>query len=135
MKRTAILLLLLAGLAGCGGGSDDEPPSTAAPVYTSDQEANGTIRCTGACTAIWIPVTSKSAASDLSGKLGTVKRPDGTRQVTLDGRPLYRFAEDSEDGKATGDGVKDSFGGVQFTWHAESGEQTGGGGGGGRYSY
>jgi predicted lipoprotein with Yx(FWY)xxD motif len=131
MRRTAILLLVLAGLAGCGGGSDDQGSSStsAKPLYVTDQEMDGTIRCTGACTQIWVPLTSKSAASDLSGELGTIKRPDGTRQVTLDGRPLYHFAEDGSDGKATGDGVKDSFGGVQFTWHAKSGDSTAGGGG------
>ena len=40
--------------------------------------------------------------------------------MTLDGRPLYRFAQDGSSGKATGDGVTDSFGGRQFKWHAET---------------
>ncbi len=45
-----------------------------------------------------------------------MKRPDGAEQVTLDGAPLYAFAEDSP-GQVTGDGVQDSFGGKAFTWH------------------
>ena len=38
-------------------------------------------------------------------------RPDGSRQVTFDGRPLYRFAEDSDAGTVTGNGIADSFDG------------------------
>ena len=48
--------------------------------------------------------------------LGVVTRPDGTRQVTFDGRPLYRFAEDSA-GTVTGNGASDAFGEQEFTWH------------------
>ena len=60
--------------------------------------------------------------------------------ITLDGKPLYRFAEDTQKGKATGDNVSDSFGGQNFTWHAEgdsSGDSSSGGssGGGGAYNY
>ncbi len=61
-----------------------------------------------------------TAASGVSGKLGTVKRPDGSTQVTLDGAPLYTFTEDPGPGQATGDGVMDSFGGQSFTWHVVS---------------
>ena len=67
----------------------------------------------------------------VSGRLATVKRPDGSRQVTLDGRPLYRFAQDSAAGKATGDGVTDNFDGQQFTWHAEGTGMSDSGGSGG----
>ncbi len=38
--------------------------------------------------------------------------------MTLDGAPLYTFAEDSGPGTATGDGVSDQFDGQSFTWHA-----------------
>ncbi len=50
--------------------------------------------------------------------LAVITRDDGGKQVTLDGRPLYRFSEDPAPGKVTGDGFKDDFGGVSFTWHA-----------------
>ena len=45
--------------------------------------------------------------------------PDGDQQVTLDGKPLYTFAQDGT-GEATGDGVTDSFGGTSFTWTVAS---------------
>jgi predicted lipoprotein with Yx(FWY)xxD motif len=94
-------------------------------LYSPAQEQGGTIRCTGACTAIWVPLTlpagdsAPTPASNLPGKLGVVTRPDGKRQVTWNGKPLYTFAADGGPGKVTGDGAKDTFGGVSFTWHAE----------------
>jgi predicted lipoprotein with Yx(FWY)xxD motif len=161
MKLTLTALALFAAvvLAACGGSSNDGNAaastgtatvslanghlvdSTGAPLYSADQEKSGKIVCTGECTQIWLPLTAKgqpSAGSDVSGKVGTVKRPDGSRQVTLDGRPLYRFAQDGASGKASGDGASDSFGGHQFTWHAEgtSGKSSSGGSGGGNsYGY
>ena len=79
----------------------------------------------------------------MSGNVGVVKRPDGTSQVTLDGKPLYRFTQDGGPGKVTGDGAMDSFGGQQFSWHVVStGKSSSGSGsnsnsnsGGGSYSY
>jgi predicted lipoprotein with Yx(FWY)xxD motif len=92
-------------------------------LYSPDQEANGAIHCTGSCEAIWKPLTvsggaKPTAASEVSGTVATVKRPDGSEQVTLDGAPLYTFAEDGGPDQVTGDGVSDSFGGQSFTWHA-----------------
>ena len=89
-------------------------------LYSPDQEANGRIQCTGSCEQIWMPLTATgqpTASSDVTGQLATVKRPDGTEQVTLNGAPLYTFAEDSP-GQATGNGVQDSFDGKDFTWNA-----------------
>jgi predicted lipoprotein with Yx(FWY)xxD motif len=149
MKISLLVLALGAVLvlAACGGSSNNDngtataASSTAtvsmksidganvlvdsqgAALYFSDQEKGGMVRCTDGCTTEWLPLTTSgkpTGASDVSGKLGIVKRPDGQRQVTLDGRPLYRFAEDGGPGKATGDGVSDSFGGQAFTWHLES---------------
>ena len=44
-------------------------------------------------------------------------RPDGSRQVTFDGRLLYRFLEDPDTGTVTGNGFADTFDGQAFTWH------------------
>jgi predicted lipoprotein with Yx(FWY)xxD motif len=52
----------------------------------------------------------------LSGA-STIKRPDGTKQVVVGGKPLYTFVQDSA-GKVTGNGAQDAFSGKQFTWHA-----------------
>lgn len=92
-----------------------------AALYAADQEADGMVACTGACNAIWDPLTvdaGRPAAGDgVTGKLGVMTRPGGARQVTFDGRPLYRFLQDPDAGVVTGNGVADSFGGHAFTWH------------------
>jgi len=99
-------------------------------LYSPDQEKNGTVRCIGSCTAIWVPLTlskgvsAPTASSSLMSKLGTVKRPDGTTQVTFDGKPLYRFSPDGSPGKVTGNGASDQFGGRRFTWHVVSSGKT-----------
>jgi predicted lipoprotein with Yx(FWY)xxD motif len=87
-------------------------------LYRSDQERQGMVLCTGACLAFWQPLTVSGTphGSSLKGKLAVVKRPDGGRQVTYNGRLLYSFKLDKP-GKVTGDGFKDAFGGQKFTWH------------------
>jgi predicted lipoprotein with Yx(FWY)xxD motif len=87
-------------------------------LYRSDQERNGMVLCTGACLSFWQPLTVSGTpkGSSLPGKLAVVKRPDGGRQVTYNGKLLYSFKLDKP-GKVTGDGFKDAFSGQQFTWH------------------
>jgi predicted lipoprotein with Yx(FWY)xxD motif len=90
-----------------------------AALYAADEEADGTVLCTDSCTDVWNPLTveGEPAAGDgRDASLGVVARPEGTRQVTFDGRLLYRFAEDGS-GTVTGNGVADTFGGQDFTWH------------------
>jgi predicted lipoprotein with Yx(FWY)xxD motif len=89
-------------------------------LYASDQEkAAGKVLCTDGCTSFWMPLTvAKGSPTEhsVSGELGVMRRPDGARQVTLDGKLLYSFTQDSP-GKVTGDGFEDAFGGRTFTWH------------------
>jgi predicted lipoprotein with Yx(FWY)xxD motif len=139
-------------LAACGGGgADTDNPSARSSnntatvsveeigdagsvlvdsagkaLYVADEEADGAVVCTNACTSFWIPLTLDEGAptgDSVSGDLGVAERPDGTRQVTLDGRRLYTFAED-EPGEVTGDGFSDAFDGQQFTWHVVSADGT-----------
>ena len=88
-------------------------------LYRSEQERHGMVLCAGACLSFWQPLTvtgTPTKSGSLAGKLATVKRPDGGRQVTFNGRLLYSFKLDSP-GKVGGDGFKDAFGGRKFTWH------------------
>ena len=96
--------------------------SEGAALYAADQEADGMVICVDACAAIWEPLTvgdgeNPTAGDGVSGTLGIVERPDGERQVTIDGRPLYRFVEDPEPGTVTGNGFADTFDGRPFEWH------------------
>ncbi|WP_406194954.1 hypothetical protein OH807_06360 [Kitasatospora sp. NBC_01560] len=64
--------------------------------------------CTDACAAKWPPVTvqDKVDVTGVSSALvGSVTRPDGSKQLTLNGWPLYRFAGDSAAGQVNGQGV------------------------------
>jgi predicted lipoprotein with Yx(FWY)xxD motif len=89
-------------------------------LYSSDLEAGGKVVCDDpGCNAFWKPLTfsgGKPSASGGAAKLGVITRPDGSRQVTDNGKPLYTFSEDSP-GKATGNGFTDDFGGHHFTWN------------------
>jgi predicted lipoprotein with Yx(FWY)xxD motif len=79
-------------------------------LYHLGGEQNGHFICTNsACVGIWHPLTvaSGGAPSGEVGSLGTVKRPDGSLQVTYKGTPLYTFAQDQQPGEAKGQGFKD----------------------------
>ena len=79
-------------------------------LYRLSGEQNGKFICTSsACVGVWHPLTAPSsgAPSGQVGSLGTVKRPDGTVQVTYKGLPLYTFAGDRQPGEAKGQGIKD----------------------------
>jgi predicted lipoprotein with Yx(FWY)xxD motif len=96
-------------------------------LYRFDKDTNNpsATNCTGACAVKWPPATVKDTVQ-LNGVdqslVGTVTRPDGTRQLTLNGWPLYRFSGDSTAGQTNGQGV----GG---TWFASTpvGHKAGGG--------
>lgn len=91
------------------------------PLYTPVQERAGRILCQADCTDVWMPLTLAAGhtpvlARGVTGNLGVVARPDGRRQVTFDGAPLYRFAFDPASGKVTGNGVSDAFSSGHFDW-------------------
>jgi predicted lipoprotein with Yx(FWY)xxD motif len=79
-------------------------------LYSLSAERNGKFICTSsACLGVWHPLTisAGSAPSGAVGSLGTVKRPEGTVQVTYKGMPLYTFAQDTQAGQTNGQGIKD----------------------------
>jgi predicted lipoprotein with Yx(FWY)xxD motif len=78
-------------------------------LYHLSGEQNGKFICTSsACVGVWHPLTIASGSTPSgAGSLGTVKRPDGTEQVTYKGTPLYTFAQDTREGEAKGQGFKD----------------------------
>jgi predicted lipoprotein with Yx(FWY)xxD motif len=92
-------------------------------LYSPQQEAHGTILCTASCLSFWFPVqvragTALRAAGSVTGTVGTIRRPGGMTQLTINGRPLYAFRLDQAPGQARGNDYTDHFGGLTFTWHA-----------------
>ncbi|GAA2436250.1 SCO0930 family lipoprotein [Streptomyces macrosporus] len=64
--------------------------------------------CDGDCAAAWppVPADDAGAASGMDPELlGSVERSDGSTQLTLGGRPVYRYAKDTEPGDTKGHGV------------------------------
>ena len=99
-------------------------------VFTKDKPGSGTSSCTGQCAVLWPPVKTTSTTptvDGVKGAVGTITLPDGSRQVTLDGRPLYLFAKDTKPGDVAGQGV----GNVWYAVGPDGSMVTGGGTGGG----
>jgi predicted lipoprotein with Yx(FWY)xxD motif len=135
LPRAAIGISLLAIMAGAliAGGADAKSakrvveqahsPSLGKTVLTNTRhhtlyslsvEKHGKFICTGSCLQTWHPLIVPPGVTPTGPvKLGTVKRPNGGRQVTYHGRPLYSFDGDMAKGETNGEGFKDVG-----TWHA-----------------
>lgn len=90
-------------------------------LYSLSGETAHHLKCASSeCTRFWPPLTAPSrsahlhAAAGVHGALGLIRRRNGTWQVTLRGKPLYRYSGDTRSGQASGEGIQ-TFGG---TWHA-----------------
>ncbi len=79
--------------------------------------------CNDACSALWPPVVA-SGTPQLKGidskLVGTVTRADGSKQITLNGWPLYRYSPDSKPGDTKGEG----FAGIWFASTPTGGKAT-----------
>ncbi len=96
-------------------------------LYVLTPETTSHLLCTSAeCLQFWPPVTVPSSATKLQagagvqGHVAILHRSNGMLQVTLNGLPLYTYANDHASGEANGQGIA-SFGG---TWHAVSASGT-----------
>lgn len=132
MKGISLLALTLV-VAACGGASaaTRPTPTPVRPVLSEASSATlgqilvdakgftlyffvpeqGTkVVCTGDCVTMWHPLLAAGVAPPTStvplpGVLATVDRPDGGRQVTYDGWPLYTYANDGSPGETQGSGA------------------------------
>jgi predicted lipoprotein with Yx(FWY)xxD motif len=117
-------------------------------LYHLSGEQNGKFICTSStCVGVWHPLTVAAGTTPAGvSALATVKRPDGTVQVTYKGTPLYTFAQDTSPGQANGQGIKDvgtwsavtvsrGEGGAASTSTSSKGASSSGEGGGGGYGY
>lgn len=82
-------------------------------VYLFAADTGSASKCSGACAEVWPPVTTtgapKAEGGALAAALGTTTRPEGTKQVTYKGHPLYYYVSDRQAGETGGQGLN-SFG-------------------------
>ena len=94
--------------------------------FDRDSAQPPTATCDDACATTWPPAIAASTPM-LEGvaaeMVGTVVRKDGSKQLTLNGWPLYEFASDTA-GQANGQGAN----GAWFAVTPDGGKATGQGG-------
>jgi predicted lipoprotein with Yx(FWY)xxD motif len=78
-------------------------------LYLFEKDQPNQSACSGACASAW-PIDNSSAAAKAGGQvdaslLGTIKRSDGTTQVTYNKHPLYYYAGDTAPGQLNGQGL------------------------------
>jgi predicted lipoprotein with Yx(FWY)xxD motif len=83
-------------------------------LYSFAPDTPAASKCYGSCAAYWPPVTgTATAVPGLPGRVGTITRSDGSRQLTYNGHRLYTYIGDSAPGQARGNNL-DLNGGL---WH------------------
>lgn len=99
-------------------------------LYLFEKDRKGKSACAGACAQSWPPLLTKGAPKAASAAkaslLGTIKRSDGTTQVTYNKHPLYTFVGDAgKRGSTMGQGLT-AFGAKWYVVAAKGTEKTGG---------
>ena len=81
--------------------------------FTKDKPHSGKSACFGSCLKAWpalaAPVKAPAGAR-MPGPMGTIRRGNGTVQVTINGYPIYYYVGDKAPGQIAGNGV-------EGTWH------------------
>lgn len=89
-------------------------------VYLFEADKGPSSKCSGACAGAWPPVTTSgapvAAGGAVAADLGTIRRSDGTMQITYKGHPLYYFVKDKDAGDSYGEGVN----GFGASWYVLS---------------
>lgn len=89
-------------------------------LYLFEKDRRGRSACAGLCITYWPPLLTngKSIASRGAKRslLGSIRRADGSRQVTYAGHALYLFSGDTKRGQTNGEGLTDFGAG----WYALS---------------
>jgi len=84
---------------------------TGLPLYANETDTDGAGACGDTCAPRWRPLPASDATPapgiDAS-RIGAITRPDGTRQLTYAGRPLYRCTDDRP-GRATCQGSEGAW--------------------------
>ena len=82
-------------------------------LYLFESDTKKASTCSGNCASVWHPLTAhghpKATGAAKTALLGTIRRTDGSRQVTYAGHPLYTYVGDTAPGSVSGEGMQ-SFG-------------------------
>ena len=82
-------------------------------LYLFNQDDRDAPACAGPCADKWPPLISTSALMAGEGlnadRLAIIRRADGSRQVTYNGKPLYYFADDQDPGDTMGQDSVDKW--------------------------
>jgi predicted lipoprotein with Yx(FWY)xxD motif len=115
----ALLLIASPALAGPPGPSVARKEGlgrylvdgTGQTLYTFRKDSPGRSACEGECVTRW-PIYLNDGGAPVGVKpedLGTITRPDGKKQTTYKGMPLYYFAGDAAAGETRGHGLKEAW--------------------------
>ena len=80
--------------------------------FSDDANANGASTCVDDCAVTWPPFYASVISlpdSLRSVDFATITRPDGSKQTTFKGWPLYLYSRDSTAGDTFGNGQKDHW--------------------------
>jgi predicted lipoprotein with Yx(FWY)xxD motif len=91
-------------------------------LYAFTRDPRGRSACVGACAESWPPYLLRGSvrvgAGHEAALLATTRRPNGDRQVTYAGRPLYHWVGDREPGAVGCQNVSE-FGGLWLVVRAD----------------
>lgn len=76
--------------------------------FTKDEKDSGKSACVDTCLENWPPVIADgepTVSEDITATVGTIDIPNGQKQVTVDGMPVYYWHEDNNPGEVKGQGV------------------------------
>ena len=86
-------------------------------LYTRARDTKNHSSCTGQCILNWPALTVAAGVTPVGNGLaglGFFVRPGGEHQVTYQGKPLYRFSDDTVAGASNGEDIAD-FSVVEFS--------------------
>jgi predicted lipoprotein with Yx(FWY)xxD motif len=80
-------------------------------LYLFEKDTRGRSACSGVCAAYWPPLLTNGRSIAIKGAkpslLASIRRADGSRQVSYAGHPLYFFSGDTRRGQTNGEGLQD----------------------------
>lgn len=72
-------------------------------LYLFDVDTPGVSNCSGQCAVVWPVLTTE--AEQLPEPFSIFVRADGSKQIVVNGSPLYYFISDKNEGDILGDGL------------------------------